>query len=78
MSHAEANHDPTEAARPWNPDRRVQERPHALAPDRDLIEAIVCLANAEGGELWLGVEDDGAPTGLHIEHQQLMGTGRVS
>ncbi|MDC6167004.1 ATP-binding protein [Paucibacter sp. XJ19-41] len=42
-------------------------------PDRDLIEAIVCLANAEGGELWLGVEDDGAPTGLHIEHQQLMG-----
>lgn len=42
-------------------------------PDRDLIEALVCLANAEGGELWLGVEDDGRPTGLHVEHQQLMG-----
>ena len=41
--------------------------------DRELVEAIVCLANAEGGELWLGVEDDGAPTGLHIEHQQLAG-----
>ncbi|MEJ6001334.1 DNA glycosylase AlkZ-like family protein [Paucibacter soli] len=42
-------------------------------PDRELIEAIVCLANAEGGELWLGVEDDGTPTGLHAEHQELMG-----
>ncbi|WP_295622647.1 helix-turn-helix domain-containing protein, partial [uncultured Lamprocystis sp.] len=33
--------------------------------DIDLVEALVCLANAEGGELWLGVEDDGTPTGLH-------------
>jgi hypothetical protein len=29
--------------------------------DNELVEAIVCLANAEGGELWLGVEDDGTP-----------------
>lgn len=42
-------------------------------PDRDLVEAVVCLANAEGGELWLGVEDDGTPTGLHPEHLQLTG-----
>lgn len=42
-------------------------------PDRDLIEALVCLANAEGGELWLGVEDDGTPTGLHTEHRLLEG-----
>ena len=42
-------------------------------PDRDLIEALVCLANAEGGELWLGVEDDGTPTGLHAEHRLLEG-----
>ena len=42
-------------------------------PDTDLVETVVCLANAEGGELWLGVEDDGRPTGLHIEHQQLAG-----
>jgi ATP-dependent DNA helicase RecG len=41
--------------------------------DNDLVESITCLANAEGGELWLGVEDDGAPTGLHPEHQQLAG-----
>jgi len=42
-------------------------------PDTDLIEALVCLANAEGGELWLGVEDDGTPTGLHTEHRLLEG-----
>ncbi len=42
-------------------------------PDAELIEAVVCLANAEGGELWLGVEDDGSPTGLHLEHQLLIG-----
>jgi ATP-dependent DNA helicase RecG len=41
--------------------------------DNDLAEAIVCLANAEGGELWLGVEDDGTPTGLHAEHLNLAG-----
>lgn len=27
--------------------------------DVELVEAVVCLANAEGGEVWLGVEDDG-------------------
>lgn len=45
----------------------------ARLSDRDLIEAVVCLANAEGGELWLGVEDNCTPTGLHAEHQQLAG-----
>lgn len=42
-------------------------------PDRELVEAIICLANADGGQVWLGVEDDGTPTGLHIEHRQLAG-----
>lgn len=41
--------------------------------DDELVEALVCLANAEGGELWLGVEDDGTPTGLHKAHQDLAG-----
>jgi ATP-dependent DNA helicase RecG len=41
--------------------------------DTVLVEALICLANAEGGELWLGVEDDGTPTGLHPEHLQLGG-----
>ncbi|KZC15246.1 ATPase [Rhodanobacter sp. FW510-R12] len=45
----------------------------AKLSDRELVEAVVCLANAEGGELWLGVEDDGTPTGLHAEHRLLTG-----
>lgn len=39
--------------------------------DKDLIEAVVCMANAQGGEIYLGVEDDGKVTGLHTNHQQL-------
>lgn len=39
-------------------------------PDRELVEAVVCLANADGGQLWLGVA---VPTGLHPEHLQLTG-----
>ena len=27
----------------------------------DLAEEIVAFANSEGGEIWLGVEDDGLP-----------------
>ena len=34
--------------------------------DDDLIEVLVCLANAQGGTLYLGVENDGTVTGLHI------------
>ncbi len=41
--------------------------------DRELVEALTCLANAEGGELWLGVEDNGTPTGLHADHENLAG-----
>ena len=38
-------------------------------PDTKLVEAVVCLANTAGGELWLCVEDDGTPTGLHLDHR---------
>ncbi len=41
--------------------------------DYELVEALVCLVNTDGGELWLGVEDDGTPTGLHVAHQNLAG-----
>lgn len=37
--------------------------------DRDLVETVVCLANTDGGHLYLGVEDDGSVTGLHARHQ---------
>lgn len=47
--------------------------------NKELVEALVCLANGEGGELWLGVEDDGTPSGLHEKHQNLLGmTGLLS
>lgn len=42
-------------------------------PDNELVEALAGLANTEGGELWLGVEDDGRPTGLHVAHKNLAG-----
>ncbi|NLA50693.1 MAG: ATPase [Alcaligenaceae bacterium] len=41
--------------------------------DDELIQALVCLTNTEGGELWLGVEDDGTATGLHETHKNLDG-----
>ena len=41
--------------------------------DNDLVEAVICLGNADGGELWLGVEDDGTLTGLHAERLQVAG-----
>ena len=41
--------------------------------DRDLIEAVVCMANAQGGEIYLGVEDGGVVTGLHANHRHLAG-----
>lgn len=41
--------------------------------DRDLMAAIVSLANTEGGDLLLGVEDDGTVTGLHPNHANISG-----
>ena len=41
--------------------------------DGELVEALVCLANTNGGELWLGVEDDGQATGLHADRMVLLG-----
>ncbi len=33
--------------------------------DRELTSAVVCLADTDGGEIYLGVEDGGTITGLH-------------
>lgn len=41
--------------------------------DAELVETAVCMANTEGGKIFLVVEDDGTPTGLHAEHQNLTG-----
>ena len=43
----------------------------ALLNDRDLVEAVVCLANrsdSEAGWLLVGVEDDGRITGARPRH----------
>lgn len=40
-------------------------------PDAELVAAVVCLTNTEGGILYLGVEDDGTITGLHPKHQSI-------
>jgi ATP-dependent DNA helicase RecG len=41
--------------------------------DRELIETVVAMANTHGGEFFLGVEDDGTPTGLHPNHSNTAG-----
>jgi ATP-dependent DNA helicase RecG len=37
-------------------------------PDRELVAVVVALANTEGGDLLLGIEDDGTVTGVHPNH----------
>ena len=41
--------------------------------DNDLIEAVIGMANTKGGELYLGVEDDGSITGVSKKHQDEIG-----
>lgn len=40
--------------------------------DSDIIDAVVGLANTEGGTLYLGVEDNGTVTGLHANHDDCL------
>ncbi len=34
----------------------------------DIFDAVVAFANTDGGDLYLGVEDDGTITGVHLDH----------
>ena len=45
--------------------------------DADLVATAVCLANSEGGDLYVGVEDDGTVTGLHLKHRNVTGVAAV-
>lgn len=36
--------------------------------DNEIFEDVVAFANTEGGDLYLGVEDDGTITGVHKDH----------
>ena len=42
-------------------------------PDRDLVAAVVAMANTEGGLIMLGVENDGTVTGVRPAHQDTAG-----
>ncbi len=42
-------------------------------PDDDLLDAVVALTNSDGGTVYLGVEDDGTPTGIDKVHQDAVG-----
>lgn len=39
--------------------------------DEILIDAVVAFANTEGGDIYLGVEDDGEITGRHEKHKDI-------
>ena len=41
--------------------------------DRELVVAVVALTNTEGGDLYLGIEDDGSVTGLSASHRDTTG-----
>ena len=41
--------------------------------EKELVSEIVGMANTEGGMLYLGVEDDGAITGVHKKHRDRNG-----
>lgn len=42
-------------------------------PDRELVATVMNLSNTEGGDVLLGVEDNGLITGLHPNHLNTMG-----
>ena len=41
-------------------------------PDSEIIEAVVAFANTEGGDLYLGVENDGRVTGINKAHENII------
>ena len=41
----------------------------AKLSDSEITDAVVAFANTDGGELYLGVEDNGVITGVHDEHK---------
>jgi len=46
-------------------------------PDKDIVEAVVALANTKGGVLYIGVEDNGEITGLDDAHKNIISLGSV-
>ena len=44
-------------------------------PDSIILDVVVAFANTEGGDFYLGVEDDGTPTGVHPHHEDITRLG---
>lgn len=55
----------------WSGNKQAPNNPGL--PDKDLTEALVALANTEGGYLLLGVEDDSTMTDVRPRHQDEKG-----
>lgn len=45
--------------------------------DNNIVEVVVGFANMEGGELYIGVEDDGQITGIHKDHNNPYSLGAL-
>ncbi|WP_206214533.1 RNA-binding domain-containing protein [Adlercreutzia sp. ZJ242] len=41
--------------------------------DNELVDTVIALSNTKGGVIYLGVEDDGKPTGIHKDHADVVG-----
>ena len=41
-------------------------------PMDKLVHELIGMANAEGGKLFLGIEDDGTVTGVNIQHRNVI------
>jgi len=52
--------------------------PRTALSDADIVEAVMCLANGDGGWLLLGVEDSGEITGMAPRHQDRTDAARVA
>ena len=39
--------------------------------DSEIFEAVVAFANTEGGDLYIGIEDNGQITGIHKAHENI-------
>lgn len=48
-----------------------------LLPDSELVEAVIGMANTDGGTLYLGVEDNGDITGVNKKHADEIGVAAL-
>ena len=50
---------------------------HGQLSDREIYDAVVCLANTDGGLILIGVEDDGRLTGARPRHGKTTDTAKL-